>query len=395
MTTLQDPAQKRIVSIDLLRGIIMIIMALDHTRIYFHADANNYDALDLEQTNVIVFLTRWITHFCAPVFVFLSGTSAYLVGLRKGKKELSKFLITRGLWLMLLELTVVNFGWFFNIEFPVFYLIVIWALGLSMVVLAAIIHLPFKVVLAVGLIIVLGHNLLDNIHVEGTGVNAFLWAELHEQKRFDIAGHSVRTGYPVLAWIGIMVLGYCLGALYKTDFPGTKRRKILLTLGISSIVLFLLLRTINGYGDPHPWSTQSQMSHSILSFINVTKYPPSLLYSLIMLGPALIFLAMAEKPAGLAKPIIHIGRVPMFFYLMHLYLIHTTAMIAAELSGFKWSDMILSQWSWLEPQLKGYGFSLGFTYLAWAVFILLLYFPCKWYDKYKTSHKEKWWLSYL
>jgi uncharacterized membrane protein len=250
------------------------------------------------QTSTALFFTRWITHFCAPVFMFLSGASAFLVGQRKTKKELSFFLLTRGLWLMFLELTVVNFSWFFNIHFPVFYLIVIWALGLSMVVMSALIHLPQKLILIIGGLIVVGHNLLDTIHVEGNTINAFLWAELHEPRGFLFGGHTIRTGYPLLAWLGIMALGYCFGSFYQKTIAATQRRKILLVIGSSAVALFILIRAINIYGDPQPWVQLSSIGFTILSFLNVSKYPPSLLYTLVTLGPAILFLAFAEKPAG-------------------------------------------------------------------------------------------------
>jgi uncharacterized membrane protein len=367
-------------------------MALDHTRDYFHADSLRFEATDLEQTNVIFFFTRWITHFCAPVFVFLAGTSTFLSGQRKTKKELSVFLLKRGLWLMLVEVTIINFGWSFNIMLPFIGLQVIWAIGISMITLAALIHLPKKIILIIAIIIVAGHNLLDSIHFNG-----FAWAALHEVKFFRInATHLVRITYPVLPWIGVMALGYCFGILYTSTIDASKRKKWLFIIGFSAIFVFILLRFINVYGDLIPWSEQKSIAFTVLSFLNTTKYPPSLLYILMTIGPALIFLAFAETMSGkLAKSIIHIGRVPMFYYILHIYLIHLFAMLAAQLSGYSWSDMILQRRTWVDPQLKGYGFSLGVTYLVWIGIVLLLYPLCKWYDRYKTAHKEKWWLSYL
>ena len=213
MAPTQLPKENRIESIDLLRGIVMVIMALDHVRDYFHADAFLYDPLDLTQTSVVLFFTRWITHFCAPVFVFLAGTSAFLVGHRKGKRELSGFLLKRGLWLVFLELTVVNFAWFFNIHFTLVLLVVIWALGVSMIVLAGLIHLPKKVVLAIGVLLVAGHNLLDTVHVGGADWKAVGWALLHEFTFFDFENFNLFVGYPLLAWIGVMALGYCFGVI--------------------------------------------------------------------------------------------------------------------------------------------------------------------------------------
>ena len=374
----------------------MIIMALDHVRDYFHADALIYDPTDLSQTSPILFFTRWITHYCAPLFVFLAGTSAFLVGQRKTKKQLSIFLLTRGLWLMFLEITVVNFGWLFNPEFPSIFLVVIWTLGLSMVVLSAAIHLPQKLIPVLGILIVAGHNLLDNVHVPGTDLKAFLWAELHEQRRFFVGERIVATGYPVLPWIGVMLLGYYFGNLFTEKFPPSRRKKWLLGLGAGTIAAFILIRLTNFYGDPHPWVVQNSFTYSILSFLNTTKYPPSLLYILMTLGPAFIFLAYTERTSNsLSRAVIHIGRVPMFYYLIHIYLIHLLAMGAAEISGFNWDVFILKTWPWLEPQLKGYGFSLGVTYLVWIGVVLMLYPLCRWYDGYKQKNKDKKWLSYL
>ena len=388
----QIPKNYRVQSIDLLRGIVMIIMALDHVRDYFHWSAQIYAPLDLSQTSVPIFLTRWVTHFCAPVFMFLSGTSAFLVGQRKTKKQLSFFLCTRGLWLMFLDLTVIGFGWTFNIHFPAFFFDTLWALGVSMVALSALIYLPYKAILAIGILIVTGHNLLDNFHVEGNNIHAFIWAELHDQRFFKAFGRTVVTAYPVLSWIGVIALGYCFGALYKKGSNPSKRKKSLLWIGSTSVILFIILRAANIYGDSQLWSHEKTPVFTFLSFIKVTKYPPSLLYILITLGPSIIFLAFAEKPLNkVAKAISVYGRVPMFYYLLHIYLIHLLAMLASQLSGLGWRAMIID----FFPQVEGYGFSLVIVYLVWIAIVIALYPLCKWYDKYKTAHKEKWWLSYL
>ncbi|HZI26001.1 MAG TPA: heparan-alpha-glucosaminide N-acetyltransferase domain-containing protein, partial [Chryseolinea sp.] len=275
----------RIESIDLLRGIVMIVMALDHVRDYFHADAFLYDPTDLSKTSVALFFTRWITHFCAPVFIFLAGTSAFLIGLRKSKQELSVFLLKRGIWLMVLELTIVNFAWFFNVQFSLITLFVIWALGIGMIVLAAFIHLPFKAILAIGALMVVGHNVFDNFKVDGNGPAAILWSMVHQFQGFSLSeSYFLFIGYPIIPWIGVMMLGYCFGTFYQTTYSQTDRKKILLYLGFSLIALFVLIRLINGYGDPHPWSMQPNPVFTVLSFLNVTKYPPSLLYVLVTLG---------------------------------------------------------------------------------------------------------------
>ena len=387
----------RVESIDLLRGLIMIIMALDHVRDYFHAAAFTDDPLNLETTTPILYFTRWITHFCAPLFMFLSGTSAFLVGARKGKKALSRFLWTRGLWLIFLELTIINFAWFFNIHFTVVFTGVIWALGVSMICLAALIYLPMIVTLIFGLLMVFCHNMLDGIHVSGVSLQAYLWALLHQQNVFPYKGYFLFAAYPIIPWIGVMALGYCLGTIFIGSVDAERRRKMFLLIGTGSILLFAALRYINVYGDPAPWSVQKTSLLTFFSFMKVSKYPPSLFYVLITVGPGLIFLAFAEKWNGwLAKRIKVIGRVPMFYYLAHLYLIHVAAIFATNFCGHKWSDMVeLSTWVSFEPKLRGYGFSLGVTYLVWAILVVILYFLCKWYDKYKAVHKEKWWLSYL
>ena len=376
----------------------MIVMALDHIRDYFHADYFYFDPTDLSQTNVPLFLTRWITHFCAPVFVFLAGTSAFLVGQRKSKKQLSAFLFKRGLWLVFLEITVIGFAWSFNPSMPMIRLQVIWAFGICMIFMSAIIYLPLRVILITGLIIIFGHNLLDNIHATGNTVKDFLWAVLHQRKRFTAGPFTIATGYPIISWLGIMVLGYCFGKFYKSEFNPVKRKKYLLILGVTASLLFILLRGINTYGDMAPWSVQRSFAFTICSFLNVTKYPPSIMYTLMTLGPAIIFLALSERnPGFIGRIIIPVGRVPLFFYILHLYLLHLLAMILVVLSGRNWTEMIaIKNISAADsPWLKGYGLSLAGVYGVWVLVILILYPLCRKYDKYKTLHKEKWWLSYL
>jgi uncharacterized membrane protein len=387
----------RILSIDLLRGLVMIIMALDHIRDYFHADAFVFDPVDLNKTNVPLFFTRWITNFCAPVFMMLAGTSAFIAGQRRTRKQLSVFLFTRGLWLVFLELVVVNFAWFFNIHFSFGILAVIWALGISMMALAALIHLPRPAILVTGIVLVAGHNLLDNVHVPGNSAEAIFWAILHERKGFSLNGWQFMTVYPLLPWIGLMALGYCLGYLYRRDADPVKRKRLLLQMGAGFLLLFFLLRITNVYGDLIPWSRQSSPVFSFLSFINVTKYPPSLDYVLLMIGPALLFLALTEKPLNRMTSIISVyGRVPFFYYMIHIFLIHLAALFAATLSGYPWTAMTgFTTWVDFDPRLKGYGFSLGVVYLVWISVIAILYPLCRRYDRYKLEHKDKWWLSYL
>jgi uncharacterized membrane protein len=388
---------KRVESIDLLRGVVMIIMALDHVRDYFHNSAFVYSPTDMEHTNVVLFFTRWITHFCAPVFVFLAGTSAYLYGKKKSRKELSLFLFTRGLWLVLVELFILALIRTFNPSFHFFNLQVIWAIGISMIVLSAIIYMSSQVILLTGVLIVGAHNLLDNVHVPGSGVPSFLWALLHEPHYFTFGRFVFHVHYPVLPWIGIMMLGYCFGRFYTSGYDQEKRKKIFLPLGLGAVILFIILRSANFYGDASHWSEQKNSIFSFLSFLNVTKYPPSLLYTLITLGPAIIFLAFAEKPLNKwTEKITIYGRVPMFYYLAHLFLIHLFAVIGAVISGYKWSDMVLTTMVNSSPQLKGYGFNLFTVYIVWIGLVLILYPFCKWFDRYKRSHQHSYrWLSYL
>lgn len=389
--------KNRVTSIDFLRGTIMIIMALDHVRDYLYAGSFLYDPLDLSKTSVILFLTRWITHFCAPVFMLLAGASAYLIGQRKTKKELSVFLLKRGTWLIFLELIVVNFGWNFNFTFPMFLFITIWALGLSMIILAAFIHLPTKIILGISILIILGHNLLDGIHVAGNSVPAFAWSLIHDQRFFTWHNELLLVGYPIVPLMAVMLLGYCLGSWYAGDYDARKRRKNLLFAGGLAITAFAVLRYLNLYGDPVKWSVQNKPFFTFLSFINVNKYPPSLLYLLITLGAACLFLSFAEKQKGPVVKVVSVyGRVPMFYYLIHIYIIHIIAMLTSAVTdGQDWKIWILNKPIWFTKDLQGYGFSLPVAYLVWLGIVIALYPLCKRYDAYKQAHKEKWWLSYL
>ncbi|SEV95981.1 Uncharacterized membrane protein [Chitinophaga sp. YR573] len=381
---------KRIESIDLLRGTVMIIMALDHVRDYFHHDAFLYSPTDLSQTNVWLFFTRFITHYCAPVFVFLAGISAYLYGAKRTKKELSVYLFTRGLWLVFVELFIISLGLTFNPSYPIFNLQVIWAIGISMIVLSGMIHLQQYIILAVAVLLIFTHNLLDGIHVHGNELQAFLWSFLHEPAMFISGPFSFHIHYPVLPWIGIMALGYYFGSIYLL----ASRSKILLITGAGAILLFIVLRLGNIYGDAAHWEVQK---YAFLSFLNVTKYPPSLLYTLITLGPAMILLSLAERPLNsLTRKIAVFGRVPFFYYVIHLYLIHFFALIAARIQGYAWSDMILTGRINSTIGLKGYGFNLFIVYLVWIGLIFLLYPFCKWFDKYKRDNQSDYrWLQYL
>lgn len=387
---------KRIVSLDILKGLVMVLMTLDHVRDYFHYDVFFYDPTDLAQTSPWLFFTRFVTHFCAPVFVLLAGTSAYLVGRRMSMNQLSVWLLKRGFWLILLEITVIRFAWSFNPVIPRIGLSVIWALGAGMISLAFFIRIPKNLSLAIAFLMIFGHNLLDGIHPTGNKFLLFLWQLLHERGSWTFGNFTLSVVYPVIPWLGVMILGYHMGRLYQPEFDRKKRLKILLYSGLTSIVLFVLLRSGNFYGDSSPWTIQSSSVFSFLSFLNLTKYPPSLLYLLITIGPSLVLLYILEKfDFSWLKPLIVIGRVPLFWYILHLYVIHIFAVIAVLLSGYEFSDMILDGFVGKEPQLKGYGFELWAVYLIWIGICLFLYPISKWYDNYKRTNRDKWWLSYL
>ena len=375
----------------------MVIMALDHTRDFFHFDAFFFDPADPVKSNLFLFLTRFATHFCAPVFVFLSGTSAFFVGQRRTKKELSVWLLKRGFWLIFVEVTIMKFGWLFQLDYSMTVLQVIWVLGVSMIFLAGIIHLPRKLTIALSLLVVFGHNFFDS-YAPTSPFGSGVWSFLHVRGLVDIGGlFGVAFIYPALPWIFVMALGYYFGELYKPGVLSSSRVRKLLYMGLSATLLFFVIRYINVYGNLERWTTYQSFDSTLMSFFNITKYPPSLLYLLITLGPSMVFLALVEKwqEHSWAAKLVTIGRVPMFFYVVHVYVIHVVALFAAKLTGFKFSDMIIDFFVVRQPELKGYGFNLWIVYLLWVLLIIGLYPLCKRYDHYKTNNRDKWWLSYL
>ncbi|MEO8769627.1 MAG: heparan-alpha-glucosaminide N-acetyltransferase domain-containing protein [Ferruginibacter sp.] len=396
-STFKPVTKERIQSIDLLRGFVMIIMALDHVRDYFHRDAFFYSPTDLSRTSGFLFFTRFITHYCAPVFVFLAGLSAYLYGQKKSKRELALYLFTRGIWLVFVELFIISLILTFNPGYHMFNLQVIWAIGISMIVLSGLIYLDRHIILLVAIVLITGHNLLDNIHVPGTGGASLIWSILHEEGDFAYGNVHVLVHFPLIPWIGIIALGYYYGSLYDPYYDAQRRKLILFFNGIVAIILFFVLRAFNIYGDAAAWSMQKNIFFSVLSMLNVTKYPPSLLYILITLGPAMVFLSLAEHPLNaLTKRIAVFGRVPFFYYILLLFVIHLLAVMGAMFLGYNLSDMILTTRVNRVPGLKGYGFNLATVYFIWIGLILLLYPCCKWFDRYKRSwQSEKQWLTYI
>ncbi len=380
---------ERLSSIDLLRGIVMVVMALDHCRDYFGNAIVN--PMNVETTTPLLFFTRWVTHFCAPVFVFLAGTSIYLMRARRQPRELAVFLVTRGLWLIFLELTVVSTAWFlentwFFGRVPSFLIFqVIGAIGASMVLMAGLVFLSTRVVAGIGLAIVFGHNLLDRFDGSGFGL---LWRFVHspDLSSFDPNGLTFWIAYPILPWAGVMAVGYACGAWIRR--PAAERSKLLLWTGLAVTALFVVVRGINAYGDPVPWASRDQGLRTVFSFLNCQKYPPSLAYLAMTLGPSLVFLSFAERLRGpLAKAFTTFGRVPLLFYLAHLYLIHVGAKAMYALAGSALSFPPI-----VPP--ADYGRGLGVVYVAWVGVVLLLYPLCRFYADFK-ARKRSVWLSYL
>lgn len=383
---------KRIESIDIVRGIVMVIMALDHVRDYFHLSANIDNPLNLKTTTTLLFLTRFITHFCAPTFVLLSGTSIYLQSLRKSKKELSIFLITRGLWLIFAEFFIISLAWTFDPLYHTFILQVIWAIGISMVLLGFMIFLPYRTIFTLGIVIVFGHNILDFLEAS-PGFTPTVWLDFLHSGNFKayllFQNHSILLGYPFLPWTGLMMIGYALGKLYEPNFNQIKRLRILKRLGLALLVFFAALRYTNVYGDPHPWTIQKNTWFTFLSVLDVHKYPPSLLYMSITVGVSLILLAYTENIKSKFTTIMLVfGRTAFFYYILHLYFIHAFSVILFSLNDIE----ALKSVNFLFPEK---GFNLLGVYLVWVGLIAILYPICNWYNNYKTKHKEKKWLSYL
>ncbi len=368
----------RIVSIDVLRGLVMALMALDHTRDFF--GSGDFNPRDV--TEPALFLTRWVTHLCAPTFVFLAGLSAFLYGRGRSAGELSRFLLIRGIWLMLIDLTLIKFGWRFDFDFYRLGAGVIFVIGASMIALAALIWLPRWAIAVVALVMIAGHNLLDGISAETFGQAAWVWHFLHERGPVTLGeGVGVYVLYPLIPWIGVMAAGYALGPAMQ--FGPEARQRFLLRLGAAVTLGFVLLRATNLYGDPAPWTGQETWLSTMLSFLNCEKYPPSLIYLTMTLGPALMLLAAFEHARGVfARGLAIFGQVPFFFYVVHIYLIHALALVTAiAMTGALTST----------PPV---GLGLIGIYLVWLLVLVLLYPLCRWFAGLKERRTE-WWWSYL
>jgi len=374
----------------------MIIMALDHVRDFFHITAMTDQPTNMATTTPALFFTRWITHFCAPIFVFLSGMAAFLNGQKKSKGELSLFLLKRGLWLMLVEIVIITLALTFNPLYNFIIFQVIWAIGISMVILAALVYLPFRVLLIIGLCIFFTHNLLDYPEAARKEQLNLFWGFVHGRNAMVVFNptHFLFVAYSFLPWTGLMILGYCCGKLFTVQTQTGFRRKKLLQMGFGLLALFIVLRLVNVYGDPFPWTPQRNGVISLLSFMNVNKYPPSLAYCSMTIGPALLVLALIENSRNKWTAFFNIyGRVPMFYYILHFYLIHFIFVACFFASGYGLKDAFNPQvpFGFRPPQ---FGYSLGIVYLIWISVVLALYPLCKKYNQYKSSHTQ-WWLSYL
>ncbi|WP_229206784.1 DUF1624 domain-containing protein [Dyadobacter crusticola] len=391
-------AVQRIQSIDIVRGLIIVIMALDHVRDYFHIAAFTGDPLDPQTTTGMLFFTRWITHFCAPSFMLLSGISAFLSGQNKTPASTSSFLIKRGFWLILVDVIFMTFGFTFDITFKTILFAVLWALGGSMILLGLLVRfLSPRTILAVGLFIVFAHNLLDYIQVAPNSpadivLSIFFTGAGKFYPRGD--GGTLAFLYVIVPWAGIMMSGYGLGTLYRSSFLAENRRKILVITGIVMTILFVLLRFVNKYGDPAPWSVQQDSFRTFLAFMNVRKYPPSLLFTLATQGPILLVLAFAEHWNDQLSRFFKVyGKVPFFFFVVHFYVIHFVSAIAVLVSGYTWAQAT-DEKLFFKFRPDDFGYSLVWVYIIWILIVLALYFPCKWFGDYRTRER-KWWLSYL
>jgi uncharacterized membrane protein len=393
----------RIDAIDILRGLVMVIMALDHTRDYF--SHLRFEPENLARTWGALFFTRWITHFCAPLFFFLAGTGAFFYGRRRTASELSRFLWTRGLWLIVLEFTAVGFAWAFQYPFGIFG--VIWALGASMVLMAAAVRLPVRWLAALSVLVIVTHDLFDHIRPAQFGSLGWVWKLLHVrgfvQLPFNIPEFVL---FPIIPWVAVMGAGYAFGTVFALE--PEKRQKITLRLGTVLTLAFILLRATNIYGNPPAglggvsqgdWHIQPTIEKTVILFFDVEKYPPSLQFLLMTIGPSLLLLSWLDKRSTrhLMSPtesaLLIYGRVPLFFYVLHIYLIHALAVATALLfhQPFHW---LLQGAFFLNDIPFGYGHNLPFIYLMWITAVAILYLPCRWWADLKKRRKD-WWLSYL
>jgi uncharacterized membrane protein len=391
------PGRTRVPAIDALRGVIMIIMALDHVRDFFHAGAMTFRPDDLSKTTPAIFFTRWITHFCAPVFMLTAGMGAafWLGKPGRTKKDLSRFLISRGLWLIVLEFTVLRFGYFLSLTSSPWLLTILWALGWSMIALAAFIHVPTRVLVPLCGLVIVGHNMFDSVKSADFGAFGPLWTVLHAPGAIAFGKTVFFVGYALVPWIAVMALGYAMGPVFALD-PVERRRRVL-TLGLALTAGFVLLRALNVYGDPFLWSNDPP-DLAVLSFLRTNKYPPSLLFLLMTLGPALVVLSWFDRISWkVTNPLVVIGRVPLFFFIVHFYVAHFL-LFPFTAARYGHVEFLLgplpSMGGAADTYPAGFGYTLLETYGAWALVLLISYPLCVWFARVKERRSD-WWLSYL
>lgn len=396
---IEIPVSQRLTSIDFVRGLVIVIMALDHIRDLLHTTALSQNPLDLTTTSPTLFFTRWITHLCAPTFVFLAGTSAFL--LMKNQNNLratQRFIFTRGLWLIFLEITVVGFGIWWDVQFRTFLFQVIFAIGAGFVAMSLLLKVPSRIVGFLGLVIILSHNALSapafTHEAPGGGNSNLTWGLLFGGGYFNLGTYrALVVGYPVIPWLGIMLLGFGFGEVF--ELLPQKRRRVLFLSGVASLMLFLILRATNSYGDPKAWAPQHNFVFSLLSFIDVNKYPPSLLYTAVTLSLMFFVLLVAEGKNNMAMSFfVTFGRVPMFFYLIHWYVIHTSMFVMLFLQGVSASQITFGIMNFGRPA-EGVGLKLPYIYLYWIGLIAVLYPVCRWFSRYKATNRHKRWLAYI
>ena len=393
MAEIQAVKKERFEALDMLRGLTMVIMALDHARDFFALGFVLGAPTNLDFTNMEVFLTRWITHFAAPTFIFLAGIGLFFASGRRSKFELATLAFTRGLWLIFLELTIVGFFWSFSSDFVYQPKIgVLFAIGVCMIAMAGLIYLPKWLIAFIAAVMILGHNFFDGVSAESFGAFAWIWQLLHVRSSVYIGSIELRIIYPFIPWIGVMALGYLFGPV--TKLPRVERKQIFLFTGVALVVFALILRYWNIYGDSTLWSMQTTLELSIISFLNFTKYPASLIFLSLFLGVAMILMSLLDRELGKwSHPLRDVGQVPFFFYILHIPILHIAGI---ALALFTFGDA-----SWLfraelapTPQGYSYGFELLPTYVAWVGVVVLLYYPSRWFAQLKARRKD-WWLSYL
>jgi uncharacterized membrane protein len=377
----------RVASIDLIRGAVMVLMAIDHVRVYSGLPAGG--------PTPGIFFTRWITHFVAPAFIFLAGTSAFFYG--RKRSDLSRFLFVRGVWLVLLELTVIRVGWTFNFDFANYLLAgVIWVIGWCMVLMSALVKLRTRTIAIIGLAIIALHNAVMPWLINRTPALGELWKILYIGfYNGPVAGTPLIVLYAIIPWIGVMAAGYAFGTILTLE--PARRNRICLRLGLGATALFVVLRAFNIYGEPRPWSATTPMP-AVLSFLNTTKYPASLLFLLMTLGPTIAAIPLLDRARGrVARWTTTFGRVPFFYYVLHIPLIHALALVVSEIRLGSVSPWLFTNHPMANPPApEGYTWSLGLLYLVWAIAVGALYFPCRWYAELKARRNDwAWWLKYL